>query len=696
MLHFSTIIYWLPIIRVVKVLTMNSIVFVDMCDVFFNIAEVYEESTLNGYEEVYKQAGNLVQDSQQILGITNYLRQKIIISHHESGLDYEKYTPVLDVINEVVRRRGESEGEGIIPLSTDWEGVISLIIKNKKHLFQFSGVGKYRFEDKFHNFAVSYIRLRSLGVNFIERDFEFYISKDSHESISNEIDRICNACGGEGLLNTLGELFGRTYNPTLGRFMEYRQASLGGGGIKPAIPFGYILAVASKYAGVHGNGGSELFSRLSILILDIIVVYEIQPYSQMEAIYLKSSELIKFVRNNLLYDNFVGIPQVNPGHAVSLIKHIQLEFNNPRYSSCDIKVKDLTRVALALISYSSNKKFHDVNTNELSKKAKIPEYRVIMVLDRVLSFLSSDVNAGLRFPPSSTDINHFFKPVIKISGKYKVYPKNIASLGCLNSVCNFISFPNGKWMNKIDSELGYSIENFLRNAFVNKGIKIEYGDRVNGDFKLEVDLLCETDGYIYIFEMKKKGLTRQAQSGNETSILKDLANSVLASHYQAMNIESVLNNCDFLHLKHGDVKSSISLNGRRVIRISVSLHDFGALQDKVVLQRLLTIAVQSEFRSQDDAEDEKLKEWREYSEKLTTLALENNEFNNGRIPFHNSLFMSIPQILMLLDKSSNADEFFKYLRLFITTTTGSRDVYTDFLNHINLSGKLKAEGGSVG
>jgi hypothetical protein len=71
-------------------------------------------------------------------------------------------------------------------------------------------------------------------------------------------------------------------------------------------------------------------------------------------------------------------------------------------------------------------------------------------------------------------------------------------------VCASISLPNGKWVNSIDSELGYAIEDFLRNAFVNKGINIAYGDRYNGDKDLEVDMLCEADDAIYIFEMKKK------------------------------------------------------------------------------------------------------------------------------------------------------------------------------------------------
>ncbi|WP_415805210.1 hypothetical protein, partial [Klebsiella africana] len=101
----------------------------------------------------------------------------------------------------------------------------------------------------------------------------------------------------------------------------------------------------------------------------------------------------------------------------------------------------------------------------------------------------------------------------------------------------------------------------------------------------------------------------------------------------------------------------------------------------------------NKFSSEDENENKKLEKWREYSEKLGVLAFENKELGDGRVPFHNSLFMSIPQILFLLDKSNDAGEFFKYLRFFISTTTGSRDVYTDFLSYINILGQSEVDGG---
>lgn len=668
---------------------MDDMTFITICDGFFSGHLAVEHRTQNGYKKIYEKARQQIGDAGVVLSAITYLRQKLVILHHQKKLDYSKYTPVLDSIREVARM--ELESGFIALLETNWEQLIRVIIENRKELHFFEAETPPSLESKLHTFACSYLRLKNFGVEFAENDYRFYISNNSYELINAEIDRICREYGGEELLSALMDRLGRTYNAITGRFMEYRQVSIGRE-IHAAMPFGYLLAIASKYAGSRGNKDSGLLERLLMLIADIIVVYEIQPYSQHEAIYIKKEGLIEFIRTNILYDNFVGIAQTKASYASSLIKFLRAKFEGAVYKSFGISVKDVARVALALISKAETKKFTTVSAKDLALKTRMPEFKVVAAMDKLLSVASGDVNSGLQFPPSSLDIDHYFKPAIKVGEIYKVFPKSIASLGCINTVCASIALPDGKWANAIDSELGYAIEEYLRKAFVDKGINIAYGDRFGGDSDLEVDLLCETENDVYIFEMKKKGLTRQAQSGDEGKILTDLADSVLASHFQAMRIENVLKNNDSLHLAHKGGEQTVFLNGRQVQRISVSLPDFGALQDKIVLQSLLTIAVLSHASHPNSNEDKKLGKWRDYSKKLKDLAMANGELRDNRMPFHNSLFMSIPQIIMILDESNDANDFFKHIKSFISMTTGSRDTYTEFLNRLTFLDRCMAEG----
>ncbi|MCI1037731.1 hypothetical protein [Pseudomonas putida] len=655
--------------------------FISICDSHFRSFAIAEQRTRNGYENIYQKSRLQISEVDQVLSAVTYLRQKIIILHHQEKLDYSKYTPVLDSIREAARR--ELPPDTTTLSETNWDVLIKTIIKHRSELHFFENQTSL-LETKHHTFALSYLRLKNLGVEFTEKNYSIYISEKSHELINAEIEKLCRKYGGEDLLEKLADHLGRTYNATTGRFMEYRHVSMGTTEVHAAIPFGYLLAIASKYAGTRGSKNASILNRLIFFITDIIVIFEIQPYSQYETIFLSNDMLIEFIRINILYDNLVGATQTKASYASSLLKLLLINFHDSKYESFGVPVKDIARVALALISKAKTKRFTTVSIKDLASKTRMPEFKVAAAMDNLLSKASGTVNSNLQFPPSSLDIDHYFKPAIKVGKDYKIFPKSIASLGCLNTVCAAIAIPNGKWKNSADSELGYAIEDYLRAAFAGKGINITYGDRIGGGIDLEVDLLCETDESIYIFEMKKKGLTRQAQAGSEIMILTDLADSVLASHFQAMRIEKELKNSNQLNLTNKDGKHTIFLNGRNVQRISVSHPDFGALQDKNVLEKILTIAVQCNFSHPDQTEDKKLKKWRDYSTKLRALASANGELDEDRVPFRNSLFMSIPQIITVLEESKDARDFFKHIDSFIGMTTGSRDTYTEFVNRLPL------------
>lgn len=665
--------------------------FIDKCGEYFAEYDAAEHRTSKGYEKIYSLAQQNISDPKMVLRACTYLRQKMVIMRHQQKLNHEKYFPVLDAIRDAAR---QAPGQGVqVPSETDWNELLKIIIKNRKELCVFDGLPSLPLDEKLHTFAFSYQRLIGFGVDIVEENYRFYISEQSYGLIQSEVERLCAAYGGDNILSALTQRLGKTFNSTTGRFMEYRRVSMGTTSVQAALPFGYLFALGVKHAGSKGFKNSSHFEHLLDLISDLIVIFEIQPYSQFEALHLGEDVMLDFVKRNIFYDSLVGLPQIKANCAFDLIKLVHEKFSEVNYYSHHVKIKDVARVALALISLSNTKRFTIVTAKQITSKTGIAEFKVKEVVERVLSAASGSANSKLSFPPSSLAIDHYFKPIIKVGNQYRILPKSIASLGALNAVCNCISKPDGEWSNPKDSALGYAIEDFLRAKLTRKDISIIHGDRIGGGLKLESDLICETDDKIYIFEMKKKGLTRQALSGDEPKILSDLADSLLATHVQAMRIEDVLKNNGSITLaNNGDVKT-IHLNGRDVTRVSVSLHDFGALQDKTVLQRILTIAVFSEVRHPDKEADENLKKWRKHSAELNRLAGENGEIGvKGRIPFHNSLFMSIPQIIMVLENSETPRDFFKHMASFVSMTTGSRDTYTEFLNRLHFVAQCKAEG----
>ena len=303
-------------------------------------------------------------------------------------------------------------------------------------------------------------------------------------------------------------------------------------------------------------------------------------------------------------------------------------------------------------------------------------------MKELLSFQPRTVNTTLKFPPVSNDIDYYFKPAIAIKGEYYLYPKSICALGALNSVLNIISTPDNRRSKQNDRLLGYEVEDFLREEFQKKDIKIAFGAKIDkkGLHEFECDLLVETKKTIFIFEIKKKGLTRKAMSGNEISLLSDLADSLMFSHKQAMNIERHLKSNTSIELTHNGQTTQVNLGERKVKRISVSLNDFGALQDKVTLQKILLHATDTTLVHPENKTDKELKKWREYTSEIRRLAIINGDYDGNGHPFYDSFFMSIPQIMTILNFSENGDDFESDMSFLNSMTLGTRNFYSEYFH----------------
>jgi len=297
-----------------------------------------------------------------------------------------------------------------------------------------------------------------------------------------------------------------------------------------------------------------------------------------------------------------------------------------------------------------------------------------------MSFKPNEVNPSLEFPPISNHIDYYFKPAIALKCDYFLYPKSVCALGALNSTLNAISSPNNIRSQQNDIILGYEVEDFLREQFKKKGIKIAFGAKRdnNGKEEYECDLIVDAPTTLFIFEIKKKALTRKAMSGEEISLLSDLANSLMFSHKQAMNIEFHLKNNQEIILEHKGTCTSVSLAGRKTKRISVSLNDFGVLQDKISLQKILEHAATTNFKHPDKEQDKQLNKWREYTTEIYRLAELNGEYGSKGHPFYDSYFMSISQILTMLDYSSGEQEFETAMLFLNSMTSGTRNFYKEF------------------
>ena len=640
----------------------------------------------HSYAEAYQLIRNtLCGKATDTIKTLDLLKKRLAIRGLRKNLNHDYYIRIINCLSESVRRYEIQGGE--VCEKPDWATAISLTLQYRDEFHYFNPQIKTDFDERIQEFAHAYVNLENYGVRFVEKDLELHINEDSYELINAKVHEHCKFIGGKNLLSSLFHYLSPEYKTQAKRFVGLRKIQINGKKIKAEIPYGYLLAVGAKHIGDKGNEdhNDEFLSLLS-LCRDLTTIFEIQPYSQFETLFLSAHGLIRYLQEAVWYDNLISFSQLNSDYAKKILDRLTEKFQSNDLTSRNIKLRDALRVAESLIKLAKAKVGTTVTIQQICTQSKVKKFLVEKILSTFLSFRPHEVNTSLEFPPISDNINYCFKPAVAMSGAYYLYPKSICSLGSLNAILNLIVTPDGQRSKGNDRLLGYELEDFLREEFSAQNFKIAYGESKgkSGMDDFECDLIVETDNIVFIFEIKKKGLTRKAMSGDEVSLLSDLADSLMHSHQQAMKIEYWLKNRKTIHLDHKKTLTSISLNGRKTKRISVSLSDFGALQDKISLQNILLHASDTTLKHPEEELDSRLNKWRGYTGEIRRLANLNDEYDGQGIPFYDSFFMSVPQILTILANSESNSNFESHMLGLNSMTSATRNFYREFFYRLDI------------
>ncbi len=179
-------------------------------------------------------------------------------------------------------------------------------------------------------------------------------------------------------------------------------------------------------------------------------------------------------------------------------------------------------------------------------------------------------------------------------------------------------------------------------------------------------------------EIKKKPLTRRAQAGSDAHVLLDLANSLLLAQVQAGWHEVRLRRKDFIDLTENGVTRRLELEGRQIERIAISLMQFGSFQDRIFLKQFLEGTLHADFSVSDASlkkDFDKLNALlAEVRQQVNALHTDDKELDR---PFFHCWFLSLPQLLVLLDGVQGEEAFKNALWKTRHIATGSSDFYYD-------------------
>lgn len=164
-------------------------------------------------------------------------------------------------------------------------------------------------------------------------------------------------------------------------------------------------------------------------------------------------------------------------------------------------------------------------------------------------------------------------------------------------------------------------------------------------------------------------------------MLLDLANSLLAAQVQAGWHEVRLRKHEFIELDDKGTKARLELKGREVERIAISLMQFGSFQDRILLKQFLEATLHAGFTPNDPSLQNEFSKFNvllaELREQVAALHPRETGVNQ---PFFHCWFLSVPQLLVLLDGVDGAEQFRQFRQaLWKTRTlaTGTSDFYFD-------------------
>ena len=266
-----------------------------------------------------------------------------------------------------------------------------------------------------------------------------------------------------------------------------------------------------------------------------------------------------------------------------------------------------------------------------------------------------------------------FKPLIKNDNKYIFLNPSWSSPAFYEAIMSKLR----KNYDNFDDRIGIEFENYVKQELNAKNISYSFGKYIIGRKKPECDLIIETENTIVFVEIKKKAITRDAKAGDEIKLILDLSMSFLDATLQSGNHELNLREKGYLEFENGN---KLYLKNRSIERVALTLLDFGGFQDRVMLDELFKIMLISDFQVNNSEFESDFEEIKEKILMLRTQGEKLAQYDGfyKSVPFHNCWFLSLPQLLMLLDDSVDNDSFVNKLISIKFVTTSSIDYYYDY------------------
>jgi len=608
------------------------------------------------------------------------LRADLIREHTLLNAPLDPYFEVLEHLRDAVRADDNSRSA----IEGDWDTAV-------RTAFDHVQIQSWGSENRRMTYAREFMVaeaarvLRDAGYSILLEAGKLSFGQQADTTLVAAIEELVASMGGVNVARRIFAEISKDFDPEQQRYHVVRRISMTGEGL-PQVPWGYLLQLAAK----HIQGRKPYITtdahwhRLCALSQAYAAVIDVQPYAPTFYGTMDAVDLVPYLQEMALYDTLFRIPQMRPSDVIKIARGALgwLDLSEPTKGGWS--VNQALEVIGYLLSPSLDARGPTFITEaEIRRNCPdIPPIVVAQILDDALSHPCIGANKNFSLPTDAPTSAHkssgqdfFLRPLIRSSGRrYILLDRSVCAPACVEALLTQLRAE----IKDLDERIGSSIENFLKSEFASHGICAKGGDYDSGGKHGECDLALETVDTIIFAEIKKKPLTRKAKAGSDAHILLDLAGSLLAAQAQAGWHEVRLRKEGHLQLESEGTLSRIDLNEREVERVAVTLLDFGSFQDRILLQQFLEGTLNATFTPSDA---NLKKAFRQVNEALAEIREQVIELRAGggdfRQPFFHCWFLSVPQLLILLDNVTDSASFKSALWSCRHIATGSSDLYFD-------------------
>lgn len=497
------------------------------------------------------------------------------------------------------------------------------------------------------------------------------------------------ALGDTAAMQYVDALLLARFDPVVRRIHLHPTPDLMGRKVGRSLPCGHLYRAAIRTLGHDRVRGlcSTTPATVGEAATHLAALYEVEPFSTYETMFPPYLERIFEVLVRVaLYDELFTIPQCEPTQMGRLMRDL---FSDVA-SSGPVRMQGWTlddaitlwQTLLSLTSHGVASTFVKRSQLRLLLTQKVGRSACDALLD---GFVLSNPNRNYRLPSDAIHADTRECALAEASAdRYWIAPQPFIGPAFFARLVSLYA----KADKSISGRIGTAFEGQMMRRMNQLGIRCRRAD-VAGSKRAkagDIDLILETDEIVALFELKKKGLTRKTNAGNDAQLVIDLARGLVHGVNQLTKHELTLLRTGGLKFTDG---TKLSLDGRRIVKCVVSLTDYGGFHDGAIVRNMLNSFCRVSLRPNETLPDAMKAGLDEANEELKTLQSRHAEFMSLRPTdsnlelFDNLLFHNIFFVEHLLLTAPTADLLLKALLVGNRVVMGSRD---PFFEHAFLHG----------